>query len=71
MRDAPSRRALVILSPTPLDEIVATWDDDSAQHEPFLICTRCGTKLCSVEEGDTFEVLLRTVSDHTCEAPDA
>jgi len=50
-----------------IDHIIATWDDDLAQHEPFLVCEDCGAKLCSVEEGDSFAILLATVSDHVCE----
>lgn len=53
--------------------IIATWDGDCAQHEPFLICQECGDKLCSVEEGDEFTVLQAVVDNHatTCQAKPA
>jgi len=47
--------------------VTATWNDDPAQHEPFLVCKRCDEKLCSVEEGDSFDTLLAVVADHHCE----
>lgn len=52
---------------TPNTNVVATWDNDPAQHEPFLVCQSCGAKLCSVEEGDTFDVLTGVVADHVCQ----
>lgn len=51
----------------PEHRVIATWDgDEGAQHEPFLICEDCGEKLCSVEEGDDFAVLVMTVGEHSC-----
>jgi hypothetical protein len=50
-------------------DVYATWDDDPAQHEPFLVCRLCQKKLCSVEEGDTFDVLLAVVRAHKCGEP--
>lgn len=41
-----------------------TWDDDPAQSEPFLICDRCGMKLCTVEEGDSLSVIVAVADDH-------
>lgn len=46
--------------------VTASWDDDPAQHDPFLICQECGEKLCSIEEGDDFDVLARVVAEHEC-----
>lgn len=49
------------------ENVVITWDDDPAQHEPFLRCEECGTHLCSAEEGDALSVLVSVAEDHVCE----
>lgn len=41
-----------------------TWDDDPAQHEPFMTCDVCGERLCTVEEGDSLSVLVDVLADH-------
>ena len=41
-----------------------TWEDDPAQHEPFVICTACDKKLCTIEEGDTLTMIVDVVDDH-------
>jgi hypothetical protein len=46
-----------------------TYDDDPAQHEPFMRCDVCGVNLCSVEEGDTLDVLNAVAKDHGPECP--
>jgi hypothetical protein len=60
-----------LLGPAAIDaafiRTFATWDDDPVQHEPFLVCEGCGVKLCSIEEGDRFNILAAVVADHTCE----
>jgi hypothetical protein len=43
-----------------------TWDNDPAQHEPFVVCGNCGAKLCTVEEGDTLDVIVSVAADHAC-----
>lgn len=50
------------------ETVYATWSGDPAQHEPFLICDVCGEKLCTVEEGDSFDLLARVVTAHECDA---
>lgn len=45
-----------------------TRDDDPAQSEPFLICDRCGAKLCTVEEGDSLSVIVSVADDHRSHA---
>lgn len=46
--------------------ITFTWADDPAQHEPFMRCRECGADLCTVEEGDTLDVLVSVAGDHSC-----
>lgn len=44
-----------------------TWDGDAAQHEPFLVCDECKEKLCTVEEGDSLELIVAVANDHAKE----
>lgn len=46
------------------DEAIFTWDDDPAQHEPFVVCANCGAKLCTVEEGDSLATIAAVVRGH-------
>lgn len=41
-----------------------TWDDDPAQPEPFMVCRKCGDKLCTIEEGDELDVIILVARDH-------
>lgn len=47
---------------------IITRLDDPAQFDPFVICDDCGEQLCTVEEGDSIEVLVSVTTDHQCPA---
>jgi hypothetical protein len=44
-----------------------TWDDDPAQHEPFMVCDVCGERLCTIEEGDSLSVIVAVLAGHNGE----
>ena len=46
-----------------------TWDDDTAQHEPFIRCEKCNADLCTAEEGDTLDLIVAVAADHATECP--
>lgn len=48
-------------------DFIFTWDDDPVQHEPFVVCERCGEKVCSAEEGDSLEIIVACARDHECQ----
>jgi hypothetical protein len=48
-----------------LDAFRFTHNNDPAQFEPYMICVKCGDKLCSIEEGDTLAVIVGC-AEHTC-----
>jgi hypothetical protein len=48
------------------DDIIFTWDDDPAQHEPYMKCEKCGAHLCTIEEGDSLGVIVGVAEDHVC-----
>lgn len=41
-----------------------TWGGDDAQHDPNLTCDACATVVCTLEEGDDLDVIVRTAEDH-------
>jgi uncharacterized protein with PIN domain len=47
--------------------IYFTSDDDPAQLEPFMRCGACNENLCTVEEGDTLNVLNALADEHARE----
>lgn len=49
-----------------LGHVSFTWNDDPAQREPFMVCGRCGAKLCTIEENDSLSVIVSVATEHTC-----
>jgi hypothetical protein len=43
---------------------VVRASDDAAQFDPDLICTECGERLCTVEDGDSVRTLADVALDH-------
>jgi hypothetical protein len=41
---------------------------DPLTDDPDLVCQGCGERVCTVEHGDTLEVLVGVASDHVCGA---
>lgn len=41
-----------------------TWNDDPAQHDPFMVCEACDKTLCTIEEGDRLDVIVSVAHDH-------
>jgi len=40
--------------------------DDLVVRDHDLVCVSCGRLLCTVEPGDTLEVLVGVATDHNC-----
>lgn len=49
------------------DRAFFTWDDDAAQHDPFVVCGKCDKRFCTVENGDPFMAILAVVDRHDIE----
>lgn len=51
-----------------MPDAIVTREDDPAQYDPFLVCGKCRAHICTIEEGDSLDVLKRTADDHVCDS---
>ena len=49
-----------------LSQFEARTSDDEVKRDLELTCRSCDEVLCDIEHGDSLDVLVRTVADHSC-----
>lgn len=48
----------------PLEDVEVQAPDDAAKSDDELICSRCDSVICDLENGDSLGLLVRTALDH-------